>query len=60
MKYKIVWKKFEWQKVGRLWLYYFHPAIGDWRYTNLSKYFSVKRQCIYSDHWNKGFRAGKV
>lgn len=57
MKYKIVWRKFKWQRFGRFWLYYFNPAVGEWRYANLSKFFKIRDDVIRSYGWNNGFRA---
>ncbi len=57
---RIVWKRFKWQKLGRFWLYYFHPATGGYRYAKLSDYFKIKYQVVYAEGWDAGFRAGKM
>jgi hypothetical protein len=58
MNYNIVWRKFKWQKIGRFWLYYYHPATGDWRHTNITKFWSTYKQVLERKGWNEGFRAG--
>lgn len=58
MSFRIVWKRFEWQKVGRFWLYYFHPGTSEWRYANITRVFKVYKDCVFSSGYNSGFRAG--